>query len=116
MLSSEFWEKKLSKNEVWSLDSFIQFCFLLGDLKVELECSGKWVQSLKNSPLGHSLSLLLFAAKHLVCKKNLNIYPEAPSADSHLAVVSATVAEGFFLARHYGERFTRRIYIILIAY
>ena len=36
--------KKLSKNEAWSLYSFIWFCLLLADLKMELESSGKWVQ------------------------------------------------------------------------
>lgn len=100
--------KNLSKNGVWSLYSFIQFYFLLGDLKMELESSGKWVQSLRDSLLGHSLSLILFAAKHSICKKNLNIYAETLGADLHGAVVSVTMAEGFLLARHDGAHFTRR--------
>lgn len=59
--------------------------------------------------VGHSLSLFLFAAKHSVCKKNLNIYPETLGADLHVAVVSVTMAEGLLLARHCGKGFTRTL-------
>ena len=59
--------------------------------------------------MGHSLSLFLFAAKHSVCKKNLNIYPETLGADLHVAVVSVTMAEGLLLARHCGKGFTRTL-------
>lgn len=72
-------EGKLFKSKGWSFYSVQHFSFLLGDLKMELESSGKWGPldvELRANPWNHSVFLFLFAAKHSDSKRNLNVYPE----------------------------------------
>lgn len=96
---------------VWSLSSFVHFCFLLVDLKMELESNGKWAQDLRAGPsVGLQCVFTFISVKHAIAKRNPNIYME------HLnGCCRVTMTEGFCLLRSLESSFGAELHKVLMA-